>query len=117
MERNEWRDGRIRDGASRGGRAMATMTDEAAIRARIRQIVHDVTNIPIAEIPASASLRDELDLDSLSLMEIGVDVDYEYKLGLPDEALQQIDSVDDAVRLVRSRLAERDERDAASEVA
>lgn len=94
------------------------MTNDArAVRQRIRRIIHNVTGVPLEEIRDGASLRGELELDSLSLMEIGVDVDYEFKLGLADEALQWIDSVDDAVRLVESRLEESPSDANASEVA
>lgn len=74
--------------------------EEAGVRQKIKEIISNVTNIPAEEIGDGASLRDELDLDSLSLLEIGVDVDYEFRLGLPEESLQRIGSVDDAVALV-----------------
>jgi len=81
--------------------------DVEAIRSRIKEIIAQVTGIPVAEIGDRVSLVEDLDLDSLSLMEIGVDVDYEYRLGLGDEALQGIGSVEDAVTLVRDTLAAR----------
>ena len=74
--------------------------DEAGVRQKIKELISNVTNITTEEIGDEASLRDELDLDSLSLLEIGVDVDYEFRLGLPEESLQRIGSVDDAVALV-----------------
>ena len=70
------------------------------IATKVKEIINNVTSIPVEEIDDRASLRDDLDLDSLSLMEIGVDVDYAFKLGLPDETLQKIGSVQDAVDLV-----------------
>lgn len=79
--------------------------DVAAIRRRIKEIVGQVTGLAPEEIGDSASLVDDLDLDSLALMEIGVDVDYEYRLGLSEEALTKIGSVDDAVKLVTDSLA------------
>lgn len=71
------------------------------IRSKIKEIIRNVTNISVDEIDDEASLRRDLEIDSLSLMEIGVDVDYEFELRLPEETLQEIDSVDDAVALVR----------------
>lgn len=87
---------------------------EAEIRQKIREIISNVTNIPPEEIPDGARLREDLDLDSLSLLEVGVDVDYEFRLGLPEERLQRVGSVDEAVALVREVLAAREGR---SEVA
>lgn len=88
--------------------------DATEVGSKIKEIVSQVANIPIAEIADDASLTSGLDLDSLSLLEIGVEVDYVFQLGLPDERLKEIDSVRDAVELVCRRLAE---RPAQSEVA
>jgi len=73
------------------------------VAAKVKEIINNVTSIPVEEIDDSASLRDDLDLDSLSLMEIGVDIDYAFQLGLPDETLQKIGTVQDAVALVLER--------------
>ncbi|MEM9290728.1 MAG: acyl carrier protein [Acidobacteriota bacterium] len=72
--------------------------DEA--RSKIKEIISNVTSIPPEEIADGASFRADLDLDSLSLLEIGVDVDYEFKLGLPEERLQQLQDVQETVDLV-----------------
>ncbi len=77
------------------------------IRTRIKQIVSNVTNIAVEDIADNASYRDDLALDSLSLLEIAVDVDYEFKLGLPEEEMQGIQTVEDAVTLVRQRLEDK----------
>ena len=45
---------------------------------------------PAEDIADNASYADDLGLDSLTLLEIGVDMDYEFKLGLPEERLQHI---------------------------
>src|SRR6056297_3560573 len=85
-----------------------TMNDDVVtIRTRVKEIIANVTGIPVEEIGDADHLVDDLDLDSLSLMEIGVDVDYEYRLGLPEETLQGIRKVDDAVQLVRRQLEAR----------
>lgn len=77
------------------------------IRLKIKQIVSNVTNIPVEEIGDQASYLEELNLDSLSLLEIGVDVDYEFKLGLPEEEMQGIETVQDAVAVVLQHLEQR----------
>lgn len=81
--------------------------DVEPIRTRVKEIVAGVTGLPVEEIGDADHLVDDLDLDSLSLMEIGVDVDYEYRLGLPEETLREIRTVDDAVALVRRHLEAR----------
>ncbi len=81
--------------------------DVSEIRATIKQITANVANIDIEEIGDEAALVDDLQLDSLSLLEIGVDIDYEFRLGVPEEQLQELRSVQDAVDLVTRCLAER----------
>ncbi len=76
--------------------------DVVEIRARVKEIISNITSIPVEEIADDASFREDLDLDSLSLMEVGVDVDYEFKLGLPEERMQQLQTVQDTVALVLS---------------
>lgn len=81
--------------------------DRAEITRRIKQIISNVTNIPPDEIADAASFTRDLDLDSLSLLEIGVDVDYEFQLALPEERMRGLDSVADTLTLVEERLRER----------
>ena len=76
------------------------------IRSRIKQIIANVAGLNPSRIPDEATLRDELKLDSLSLLEIGVDVDLAFKLELPDERYKEIDSLPAMVSLVQQRLTE-----------
>jgi len=78
--------------------------DVAEIRAKIKEVISNVTNIDPEEIADDASFIDDLQLDSLSLLEIGVDVDYEFQLGVPEERLQELRTVQDAVNLVLEQL-------------
>jgi acyl carrier protein len=80
--------------------------DAMEIRDRIKQIIANVSGLDPKRIADEARLRDELKLDSLSLLEIGVDVDLAYKLELPDERYKEIDSITDMVSLVQGRLSE-----------
>jgi acyl carrier protein len=84
---------------------MAEM-DSMEIRVKVKQIIANVTNVVPETIGDSESFTQELGLDSLSLLEIGVDVDYEFQLGLPEDAMRELDSVDATVALVNQRLAE-----------
>jgi acyl carrier protein len=76
------------------------------IRGRIKQIIANVAGLNPGRIHDEASLRDELKLDSLSLLEIGVDVDLAFKLELPDERYKEVNSLPDMVSLVQQRLSE-----------
>lgn len=76
------------------------------ILGRIKQIIANVAGLNPSRIPDEATLRDELKLDSLSLLEIGVDVDLAFKLELPDERYKEVESLPDMVSLVQQRLTE-----------
>lgn len=81
--------------------------DVAEVRSKVKQIISNVTNIAPSQIADNASFIEDLNLDSLSLLEIGVDVDFEFKLGVPEERLQQLRTVQDSVDLVMQCLAEK----------
>jgi acyl carrier protein len=84
-------------------------TSAEDIRTRIKQIIANVAGLNAARIEDGARLREDLKLDSLSLLEIGVDVDLAFKLELPDERYKEIDSLPAMVDLVQQRLGERSE--------
>ena len=90
---------------------MSIHADE--IRTRIKQLIAKVAGLDPARIPDDATLRDTLKLDSLSLLEIGVEVDLAFHLELPDERYREIDSLPAMVDLVQQRLGERSEKTAA----
>lgn len=79
---------------------------EVEIRERIKQIIGNIAGLNPQKIGDDDSLRDDLKLDSLSLLEIGVDVDLAFKLGLPDEKYREIGTLPQMVELVRQRLGE-----------
>ena len=83
--------------------------DEDNIREKVKRIIFNVTRIPVERIADDAAFRQDLELDSLSLLEIGVDLDYEFQLGLEDleQRLGDLPTVDHVVSFVRQRLAER----------
>ncbi|MEM8930163.1 MAG: acyl carrier protein [Acidobacteriota bacterium] len=72
----------------------------AEIRATIKDTISNVANIAPEDIADNAHFIDDLQLDSLSLLEIGVDIDYAFKLGVPEERLQELRTVQETVDLV-----------------
>ncbi|HVT61003.1 MAG TPA: phosphopantetheine-binding protein [Thermoanaerobaculia bacterium] len=73
---------------------------------RIKQIIAQVAGIDANAIADDASLTADLKLDSLSLLEIAVDVDLAFQLNLPDETYKGIDSLPAIAALVHGRLME-----------
>jgi acyl carrier protein len=78
------------------------------VRSKIKKIIGSIAGIDPQQIGDDATLRGQLSLDSLSLLEIGVDVDLAFQLNLPDESYKDVDSVPQMVALVMRRQAEVD---------
>ena len=79
---------------------------------KIKEIIAGVGNLDAAKIADGADLRADLNLDSLSLLEIGVDVDYAFKLGIQDleNRLATLNTLPEVVQLVEQVLAEKAEQ-------
>lgn len=82
------------------------MVNNAEVLDRIKQIIGNIAGLDPQRIGDEDSLRDDLKLDSLSLLEIGVDVDLAFKLNLPDERYKDIRTLPEMVDLVQQRLME-----------
>ena len=65
------------------------MLDAETIRSKIKQIIADVADIDVAEITDDASFVEDLDLDSLSNLEIGVDVNEAIFAGALNDTLAE----------------------------
>ncbi len=71
------------------------------IRQAIRQSVNRITGIATQEIHDTSSYREDLGLDSLSMLELTVDIEYAFKIKVPEERLQTIRTVQDTIQLVQ----------------
>lgn len=80
--------------------------NDQEVAAKIKQIIYNIAGLDQARIADEASLRDDLKLDSLSLLEIGVDVDLAFQLNLPDEKYKEIATLPEMVALVQQRRSE-----------
>jgi acyl carrier protein len=82
------------------------MVNNAEVLNKIKQIIGNIAGLDPQRIGDGDSLREDLKLDSLSLLEIGVDVDLAFKLNLPDERYKDIRTLPEMVDLVQQRLME-----------
>lgn len=78
--------------------------DATEVTVKVKEIIANIANLDPSDIDDDASYVDDLELDSLSMLEIGVDVDYAFKLGLPDESFQGLRTVRETVALVMANL-------------
>lgn len=74
------------------------------IRVRIKKSIANIANIEPADIADNASYKDDLSLDSLTILEIAVDAEYQFQIKIPDEQLSEIRTVDDTVQIVQKYL-------------
>jgi acyl carrier protein len=81
------------------GRHMART--EAEIIAGLAEIVEEVTGIEPSEVTPEKSFVDDLDIDSLSMVEIAVQTEDRYGVEIPDEDLAKLRTVQDAVDYIQ----------------
>jgi acyl carrier protein len=81
------------------------MSDVESIRSAIRESVNRITGISPSEIGDDSSFREDLGLDSLSALEVMVDIEYAFKIKVPEERLQAIQTVRDTITVVQEYLA------------
>jgi len=81
------------------------MKDRDQIKAKIKEIVFQTTNIGPSEIADDADFVKDIGLDSLTLMEIGVECDQEFGLDLEDEEMKGFTDVNASADLVLEKMA------------
>ena len=85
-----------------------TMIEIGELKERLKQIIHEATKLDPASIADDAAFVQDLNLDSLILLEIAVNVDQEFELDLPDEDMMKFTSVDTSAQLVLEKLTDKE---------
>jgi acyl carrier protein len=73
---------------------------ENEILTGLAEIVNDITGIKADQIVPTASFIDDLDVDSLSMVEVAVAAEERFGVRIPDEALAKLKTVGDAVAFI-----------------
>jgi acyl carrier protein len=81
---------------------MAT-TEE--IRAELADIVNEITGIPADDVQLDKSFTDDLDVDSLSMVEVVVAAEEKFSVRIPDDAVKDLKTVGDAVSYIENAQA------------
>jgi acyl carrier protein len=63
----------------------------------LASIVEEVAGVDAAEVTSEKSFVDDLDIDSLSMVEIAVQAEDKFGVKIPDDQLAQLKTVSDAV--------------------
>lgn len=69
----------------------------------LAEIVNDITGIKTEQIVENASFVDDLDIDSLSMVEVAVAAEEKFGVRIPDEALVKLKTVGDAVAFIQTQ--------------
>jgi acyl carrier protein len=81
---------------------MAT-TEE--IRNELADIVNEVTGIPAGDVQLEKSFTDDLDVDSLSMVEVVVAAEEKFSVRIPDDQVKNLKTVGDAVNYIEKAQA------------
>ncbi|MFI9505383.1 meromycolate extension acyl carrier protein AcpM [Nocardia sp. NPDC052566] len=87
---------------------MAALTQEQIVE-ELGKIIEEVTGIEPSEVTIEKSFVDDLDIDSLSMVEIAVQTEDKYGVKIPDEDLASLKTVGDAVAYIQKLEAENSE--------
>ena len=69
----------------------------------LAEIVNEITGIKREQVVPQASFVDDLDIDSLSMVEVAVAAEEKFGVRIPDEALTNLKTVGDAVAFIASQ--------------
>ncbi|MDR1776054.1 MAG: acyl carrier protein [Actinomycetes bacterium] len=74
--------------------------DRAQVLERITNVVTEQLNVDAAKVVESATFVEDLGADSLDLVEVVMAFEDEFETSIPDEALESIKTIGDAVDYV-----------------
>jgi acyl carrier protein len=79
---------------------VAASTDE--IRAGLAEILNEVADVDPADVTDDKTFVDDLDVDSLSMVEVAMAAEEKFGVTIPDEELPKLKTVGDAVNYIAS---------------
>ncbi|WP_344074249.1 acyl carrier protein [Streptomyces crystallinus] len=71
----------------------------------LAEIINEIAGVPVEDVRMSALFTDDLDLDSLSLVEVIVAAEERFRLQIPDADVVDVLSVRDAVNYLVKHMA------------
>jgi acyl carrier protein len=74
---------------------------EQEILAGLGEIIDEIAGVPADEVTPAKSFVDDLDIDSLSMVEIAVAAQDKFGVEIPDEELKNLKTVQDVIVFVQ----------------
>jgi acyl carrier protein len=81
-------------------RRMLMALSQQEILAGLAEIVNEVAGIPAADVQLDKSFTDDLDVDSLSMVEVVVAAEEKFGVRIPDDDVKNLKTVGDAVTYI-----------------
>lgn len=79
------------------------MADKTEILSGLAEIVEEVAGVPADDVTTEKSFVDDLDIDSLSMVEIAVAAQDKFGVEIPDDELKDLKTVADVVGYVQKQ--------------
>ena len=73
---------------------------EQEILAGLGGIIEEIAGVPVDEVTPDKSFVDDLDIDSLSMVEIAIAAQDKFGVKIPDDQLKELTTVQDVVNYV-----------------
>ena len=78
---------------------MAASADE--VRAGLAEILNEVADVDASDVTDDKSFTDDLDVDSLSMVEVAMAAEEKFGVKIPDDELPKLKTVGDAVNYIQ----------------
>ncbi|HEY5684503.1 MAG TPA: acyl carrier protein [Acidimicrobiia bacterium] len=80
--------------------------DRSELASRLTQVLVDELGLDAGKITEEANFEEDLEVDSLGVVELLMALEDEFGVKIPDEDAENIHTVGQAIDLVQSKLAE-----------
>lgn len=79
---------------------MTVTTDNATVLAGLAEVLHEVAGTPAEKVVPEAAFEADLEVDSLTMVEVVVACEEKWDVRIPDDALEGLRTVGDAVTYI-----------------
>ena len=79
---------------------VAASADE--VRAGLAEILNEVADVDTSDVTDDKSFTDDLDVDSLSMVEVAMAAEEKFGVKIPDDELPKLRTVGDAVTYIQT---------------
>ena len=75
---------------------------DTEILSGMAEIIEEITGVPAADVQPDRAFVDDLEIDSLSMVEVLVAAEERFGVRIPDEAARDLRTVQDAVTFIKT---------------